>query len=409
MGERLLLEKSDGELVQLTLKGEKKAFGQLVEKYKDAAYAVAYSKIGSFTDAQDVAQEAFLKAYQKLSELREPSKFGSWLYSITVSASSDWLRKKRVSPISLDSLPNEDSLVYEEAAREHEGEKRLQDAVLDAINDLPETNRTTTTLYYIDGYSLEDISSFMNVPLGTVKRRLHDSRKRLKEEMIDMVKNTLDKNRLPDDFTARLLKYQGFVGKEIASMVDEDPGQIKLGGEIKDTTILFIDMVGFMHLIEGLSLKQCGDLLNQWFSEIGEIVFRYEGFIITFAGDAILIAFGIPNHVENHALKALKAALEMLDAMKRVEGGKMKVRIGINSGEVIAGFFGHPQRFSYDVLGHHVNLAAKMESIAEPNQILITQYTYERVKDRVNAERLKEAQVKGESKPLSIYSVRGMK
>jgi adenylate cyclase len=231
----------------------------------------------------------------------------------------------------------------------------------------------------------------------------------LKEEMIDMVKSTLDKNRLPDDFTAKLLKYQGFVGKEIASMVEEDPGQIKLGGEVKDATIIFIDIVGFTPLTESLSIDQCIDLLNQYAREIGEVVFRHDGFIVDFLGDGILIAFGLPNYVEDHALKAVSAALEMPDAIKKAGDGKLKITMGIDSGEVIAGFFGHPKRFSYGILGHHVNLAAKMESIAEPNQILMTQYTYDRVRDSVNAEKLKEVQVRGEAKPLGIYGVKGMK
>ena len=91
-------------LVQRTLSGDKNAFGKLVDRYKGAAFGLAFNQVKDFEDAKDIAQEAFIQAYLKLETLREHSKFPSWLYTITVNLCRMWLRRKSKQPLSFDEL-----------------------------------------------------------------------------------------------------------------------------------------------------------------------------------------------------------------------------------------------------------------------------------------------------------------
>jgi len=179
-------------LVERSRAGDLEAFTEVVRRFQDMAHGYAYSILGDFHLAEDAAQEAFVDAYQKLHALREPAAFPGWFRRIVFKHCDRAMRKRRVP-----TAPLEEGMRVAEPNRDR---SELQERVLEAVRDLPERQREATTLYYINGYSQKEISDFLEVPVTTVKKRLHDSRKRLKERMIGMVNETLKGNALPEEF-----------------------------------------------------------------------------------------------------------------------------------------------------------------------------------------------------------------
>ncbi len=199
---------TDVELIEKMLGGETDAFGELVRRYQSAVYATALHRTGNFADAQDIAQEAFLKAYENLRSLREPAKFPGWLHTIATHECNHWRRKQREStPIEELQEPQimEISNGRVRCPDEELERKELRQLVLRAISSLPQKVGEVVTLYYIDGLSYGEIANFLSVPHSTVKGRLQMGRKQLKEEFINVVDTTLKQNRPNEKFTEKVL------------------------------------------------------------------------------------------------------------------------------------------------------------------------------------------------------------
>ena len=181
------MREHDAALIQRTLDGDEGAFTTLVKKYQKWVHTLVWRKIGDFHTAEELTQDIFLKVYKKLSTLKPPERFPGWLYVITTRHCITWLRKKRVSTISLNAMPTTEleALCYaryeaargEEASVEHQRElvKRL-------LQKLPESERTVVTLYYLAEMTSEEVSAFLGVSPNTVRSRLRRARKRLREQ-----------------------------------------------------------------------------------------------------------------------------------------------------------------------------------------------------------------------------------
>ena len=200
------MKTQDTELVIRTLQGDKEAFGELVDKYQGAVYGLCFHLVGNFADAQDLAQETFVRAYLDLHQLHEPKKFASWLYRVTTNVCKMWLRKRKTDIAPLDTIAPTEFLSAQPSPQEIVEQEELQLAVWRAIDSLSEKNRLTVTLYYMDGLSYREISDFLSVPVTTVKSRLHKARLQLKEELITMVEKTFEEHKLPEDFTEKVLQ-----------------------------------------------------------------------------------------------------------------------------------------------------------------------------------------------------------
>ena len=168
------------------------AYGRLVGLLRDMACGYAYSIVGDFHLAEDVAQEAFIVAFDKLGQLRKPQAFPGWFRRIVWSMCSRATRRNTLETAGLDAA--EDIASTMPTPHEAAEQKEMTDQVLKAIRALSEPERQVTTLFYINGYSQKDIADFLEVPVGTVKSRLNASRSRLKERMLNMVKDTLQEN-----------------------------------------------------------------------------------------------------------------------------------------------------------------------------------------------------------------------
>ena len=185
-------------LVNRAQSGDTEAYGVLVSRFQDMAYGYAYAFLSDFDLAQDAAQEAFIEAYQCLPTLREAYAFPAWLKRIVHKHCDRLTRRKRVPIASLDTAVD---LACSRPGPADIAESRdLAQRVREAISGLPDQQRVVTTLFYINGYSHNDIAEFLEVPAKTVKSRLHASRTRLRERMIDMVEDELKSNKLPEEF-----------------------------------------------------------------------------------------------------------------------------------------------------------------------------------------------------------------
>ena len=194
---------TDAALVALAATGGKEAFGELIKRYQDAVFGLAYSHTASFADAEDIAQEVFLAAWEALGKLRDGSRFGPWLHGITLNKVRMHLRARK-----RDLRRREKHALMQRpgmAERSPEPEHRAADALTRELGRLSPARRVTATLYYINGYSYQQVSSFLGVPLGTVKRRLFEARQRLKERLA-MVKKKLKAQRPRPSFSRRVLE-----------------------------------------------------------------------------------------------------------------------------------------------------------------------------------------------------------
>lgn len=195
--------KSDAVLVADALSGGPEAFGPVVERYQRAVFAVAVARLKDFDQAEDLAQEVFIRAFERLTNLKKPERLGPWLRSITIHCCIDQLRRRR-DEIDIEQMADqlEDPLTPQTEIERRE----LRGQVLQAIGRLSQAQRETTALFYIDGYAQEEIAAIQEVPVGTVKRRLHDARKKLKEEMLEMVEGTLQAGAPREDFAERVFQ-----------------------------------------------------------------------------------------------------------------------------------------------------------------------------------------------------------
>ncbi len=194
------MKPSDAELVQQTLGGEREAFGALVERYRDMVYGLCYHHLGDFEDARDMAQDSFVAAFCDLPQLRDPAKFAPWLRQVATHRCQSWLRGRRSNTVPLDEVAQETDGGEDALER-----KAMQLVVREALSHLSERTRLALTLRYIDGYSCGEIADFLEVPVQTVKSRLRLAKAQMREELMEMVNKTMRQQKLPADFTRKVM------------------------------------------------------------------------------------------------------------------------------------------------------------------------------------------------------------
>jgi RNA polymerase sigma-70 factor, ECF subfamily len=193
-----MAQRDDADLVAAALAGGPKAFNPIVERYRGEVYSIALARMRNFDDAEDIAQQVFIEAFEGLHTLRDPKRLAGWLRSAAIHRSVDALRQRRENLDLDEAAPQLASDLTPEVELER---RQMREQVLDAIGRLGKAQRETTTLFYLGGYSLQEIAVIQEIPIGTVKRRLHDARKRLKSEMLKMVEDTLKAEGPSEDFS----------------------------------------------------------------------------------------------------------------------------------------------------------------------------------------------------------------
>ncbi len=173
-------EPNDGELVLRARRGDERAFGLLVERYRRASYAVAYSVTGRQEDAEDAAQESFLVALQRLEECRSPERFAGWLMTIVRNRSRNLVRRESLR--ETDQVPLSASSRSPTPDRDAE-RSELQAALRDALGALPDVQREIVLLHDLEGWKHREIADRLSLPSGTVRSHLHFARRALREAL----------------------------------------------------------------------------------------------------------------------------------------------------------------------------------------------------------------------------------
>jgi RNA polymerase sigma factor (sigma-70 family) len=184
------------DLVVAAQRGDKDAFGRVVERFQDMAYAVAYAMLGDAELARDAAQEAFIEAYLSLAALREPAAFPGWFRRIVIKQGDRQVRSRRAT-VPLDAVGELPSPAPDPAALVEQ--RQLQEALASAVAALPAGQRLVVAPFYISGYSQKEIAEFLELPVTTVKKRLHTARARLKERILAMLQDNLHEMRPSHD------------------------------------------------------------------------------------------------------------------------------------------------------------------------------------------------------------------
>jgi len=211
--------------------------------------------------------------------------------------------------------------------------------------------------------------------------------------------------------------FSHFVTKSVVDELLANPDKIKLGGEKKVCTVLFSDVAGFTTISEKLEPEELVQLLNEYLTEMTNIVFKYDGMLDKYEGDAIMAVFGAPIAHGNHAYQACATALEMQERLvgmreewRKVGKPELRIRIGINTGPMVVGNMGSESRFDYTVMGDAVNLGARLEPANKiyGTEIMIGDGTYQMAKDSIIARPLDLLRVKGKTEPVHVYELLGL-
>ena len=204
---------------------KQESFRQIVLRFQDLAYGCAYAVLRDFWLAEDVAQEAFITAWQKLDQLRQPEAFPGWFRRIVLNECHRLTRGKKLQFVPLEAgltamagTTQSDPLALAELLE-------LKDTLRAAITALPEHERLITTLFYINEYSQKEISTFVELPVSTVVKRLYSARQRLKKRLLEMFKDDLQQHRpsrdenFAEEVSARLRPYSGQDWEPVSSFV----------------------------------------------------------------------------------------------------------------------------------------------------------------------------------------------
>jgi len=191
----------DGHIVFKCLEGDPAAFGLLVDKYKGSIFALAYSKLGNFHDAEDVTQEVFIKAYRKLKTLKNRDNFLAWLYAITSNLCKDWFRS-RERRFNHEIVEEEIDRISMESYRDDKACELLNDA----LDSLPDAYRQVLMLYYLGGMDGKEIARFLGTSQNAIMLRLSRARLQLREEMVTMMRDTYEAQKLSVSFTFRIVE-----------------------------------------------------------------------------------------------------------------------------------------------------------------------------------------------------------
>lgn len=196
------VDHTDAKLVSKSARGNYEAYAELVRKYSNLVYAIALSKTSDFYQAEDIAQEVFVKAWMKINELKEGEKFSHWLSIIARNMCMDWLRKK--SRIKEETIPNEVTNELQ-SLDDSFNQFELKTTIWNALETLDEKYRLVTIMYYISGYSTREIAEFMSVPVGTIETRLKRAKAKLKEELFDIMKETFADKKVGKQFEEEVM------------------------------------------------------------------------------------------------------------------------------------------------------------------------------------------------------------
>ncbi len=208
--------------------------------------------------------------------------------------------------------------------------------------------------------------------------------------------------------------FQRYLSPAVIERLPEDPQQLRLGGQRQEITSLFADIRGFTDFSQAHDTEVLMEILNQYLAAGAEAVLAEDGTLDKFMGDAVVAFFNAPLPQEDHVLRALRAALRIQEHVQDLHrrqppGHHMHYGVGISLGEAVVGNVGTEQRFDYTAIGQSVNLARRLQEVAKPGQILISEAVYLRAGSAIEARPLAPLHIEGMGAPIVPYALLGLR
>jgi class 3 adenylate cyclase len=206
--------------------------------------------------------------------------------------------------------------------------------------------------------------------------------------------------------------FRQYMSPDVATALVADPSQAALGGAVVEVTSLFADLRGFTTFSEQSTPGEIVEMLNRYFDVATRAVLAENGTVVQFVGDALMALFNAPARQPDHALRAARAALRLQSEVDRIAAGCPgwpRFRVGINTGEALVGNIGGEALRNFNAMGDAVNVAARLETSAEPGQVVIGAATRERLGDCALVDPLGDLRVKGRSQPVSAFVLRSLR
>ncbi len=264
-----------------------------------------------------------------------------------------------------------------------------------------------------------------NAELKAAKYRLEDYSRNLEQKVdertIELEKTHTELIQLNEGLKARVTaqvkelerynELRRYLSPHFAEKILSSGGSLGEEPQRKMMTVVFSDIRNFSSLSDNLEPEEIFQLLNRYISEMTKLIHKYEGTLNKMIGDGLLVFFGDPIPMEDHAERAVLMAVEMQKKVTELKnewlqyGDALGIGVGINTGYVTVGNIGSDMHKDYTVIGNQVNIASRLESQAKPGQILISQRTYTRVNNVVKVEEIGKIQVKGIHNPILTYNV----
>jgi len=223
-------------------------------------------------------------------------------------------------------------------------------------------------------------------------------------------------NRMGDELWKNSLMQKSFgkyIGSEVLDMILANPENDWLKGHRNEATIVFTDIRGFSSYSKLKEPEEIVESLNEYFEIATQAIQDHGGYVDKFIGDAVLGVFGVPVYHKDHVERGVRAASDMQKMFmnKRTNGNSLlqSVGIGINSGVVVSGNIGSQDKMEYTVIGDTVNLAAHLNRIAKPGEIIITKSVYENLEDRITVKPLSPQYIKGKTNPVETFKLLSIK
>jgi len=210
--------------------------------------------------------------------------------------------------------------------------------------------------------------------------------------------------------------FSKYLSDKLVDIIVKNPEKLQLGGEKREISVLFSDIRGFTSISEKLSPEEIANLLHEYLTPMSEVILQHDGLLDKYIGDAIMALFGTPVWMETHAIKACEAALSMMKKLdelnkywERTKGLRLKIGIGINTGECIVGNMGSDILFDYTAIGDTVNLASRLEGATKfyGVGIVVSEFTVLKTDGNFLFRELDLVRVKGKEKPVKIYELMG--
>jgi adenylate cyclase len=209
-------------------------------------------------------------------------------------------------------------------------------------------------------------------------------------------------------------RFSRLLSPNVAEQVISGKLEVKLGGQlVRECTVFNSDIRGFTRMSEGASAESMVELLNEYFEQMVETIFKYEGTLDKFMGDGIMAFWGAPVNQPDDAIRSVSCALDQMEALGRfnrrrveLQQAPLAIGMGLHTGPLVAGYVGSSKALSYTVIGDTANTSARLCGVALAGQIIITESTMARLNNRFEVDELPATHLKGKEKPVRIFNVK---